>query len=159
MGGGVGVGTLTVRSEVTMPRTHKLVQTWNATTEALEFQFEKGDGVDTDRMSECTSVVVLCGWSDQEQRFTRAVGQHGGGGIGNVNVEDILRRVGLNNRGSMQVLIVSDHTALGESYHSMNNTAIRKAKRRFVNEGFRMVRTFWGQSGAVIKDTGDVEKY
>lgn len=138
-----------------MPR-HTLVQTWNNTTAPQAFNLAAGDDIDTGAMSDCVSVVVLYGAVGA--RYASAVGQHGGGGIGNVNMAALLNLVPGANRANMLVFIVTGHNAVGEGYTSMNNTAIRAAKQQLLAAGFRIIRIHYGWSRAIISDTGACQK-
>ncbi|MGH7617882.1 MAG: hypothetical protein ACREPM_11685 [Gemmatimonadaceae bacterium] len=139
-----------------MPR-HTLNQTWNNTTAAQVFFLAAGDDIDTGAMSDCVSVVVLL--APAAGRFTQAVGQHGGGGIGNVNMASILANVPVAGRAGMLVLIITGHNALHEDYDSSNNRAVRAAKGRLQAAGFRTIKIARGFSGAIIDDAGNMTQY
>ena len=135
---------------------YTLIQTWNATTAPQAFNLAAGDDIDTGTMSDCVSVVVLYGLIGT--RYGSVVGQHGGGGIGNVNMAALLNLVPVPNRATMLVFIVTGHNAVGEGYTSTNNKAIRAAKQKLIEAGFRFIRIHYGWSRAIISDTGDCQK-
>jgi hypothetical protein len=139
-----------------MPR-HTLTQTWNNTTPAQNLFLAAGDDIDTGSMSDCVSVVVL--FAAAGGHYTRAVGQHGGGGIDNVNMASILATVPAAGRGGMLVLIITGHNATYEDYQSSNNRAVRAAKRQLQAAGLTNIRVSMGYSGAIIDDTGTPARY
>jgi hypothetical protein len=140
---------------------HVLVQTFNNNVPPQTLILAQNDDIDTGPMSDCVSVVILYGLGGQggAQRYQSAVGQHGGGGMGNVNLNAVMAVPPAQGRAALPVFIVTGHNYVDEDFNSMNNTAVRAAKQQLTLAGYRLIRIHYGWSGAIINNRAVCTKY